>query len=328
VLSKERFASYSLSFLRAIAADGTRVSVRRSCEHVFVYRKDAERMQARRLRSLGWSLRRIAAELDVALSSVSRWVGDVAIAGAPDALVHSLPPEPQESETRRCGRCGADLPLSSFNRHRDGRQWWCRACFRAYFRDRGAEHRRQSAASLRRRRAAARRLVTEHLAGRACADCGEADPAVLEFDHVGPKRADIGRLVNAGAAAADLECELASCEIVCTNCHRRRTARRGRFWRTDPARLADDPLLLPGERRNLEYLHGVLSAAACRDCGCAELVVLDFDHVGPKRANVVELARRGSSLEALKAEIARCEVRCANCHRRRTALRRTSRTAT
>jgi hypothetical protein len=47
-------------------------------------------------------------------------------------------------------------------------------------------------------------------------------------------------------------------------------------------------------------------------------VVLDFDHVGPKRASVVWLAFQEHSITSLEREIANCEIRCANCHRRRT----------
>jgi len=63
----------------------------------------------------------------------------------------------------------------------------------------------------------------------------------------------------------------------------------------------------------------VLDFAACEDCGEPDPVVLDFDHVGPKRASVIVLAFGGYGLRTLKLETASCEIRCANCHRRRTA---------
>ena len=62
-------------------------------------------------------------------------------------------------------------------------------------------------------------------------------------------------------------------------------------------------------------------AGGCVDCGTTELVVLDFDHVrGEKTSRISRM--RGASIPRLLAEIAKCEVRCANCHRRVTALRR------
>ncbi|MFL5733498.1 MAG: hypothetical protein ACJ78Q_09880 [Chloroflexia bacterium] len=51
-------------------------------------------------------------------------------------------------------------------------------------------------------------------------------------------------------------------------------------------------------------------------------MVLEFDHVsGEKKGNISELALRYGSWETILAEIAKCEVRCANCHRRITAKR-------
>jgi hypothetical protein len=46
--------------------------------------------------------------------------------------------------------------------------------------------------------------------------------------------------------------------------------------------------------------------------------VLEFDHVFCKTASVMRLARDGASLKRLNDEVARCELRCASCHRRRT----------
>jgi len=61
-----------------------------------------------------------------------------------------------------------------------------------------------------------------------------------------------------------------------------------------------------------------LRAASCLDCEEKDLVVLEFDHVGPKRGSVVGLALYEHSIASLEREIEQCEIRCANCHRRRT----------
>jgi hypothetical protein len=58
----------------------------------------------------------------------------------------------------------------------------------------------------------------------------------------------------------------------------------------------------------------------CVDCGETDLRVLDFDHRdrAEKRGEVSRLVFR-ASWARIEEEMGRCEVRCSNCHRRRTA---------
>lgn len=68
------------------------------------------------------------------------------------------------------------------------------------------------------------------------------------------------------------------------------------------------------------WLADYLLAHPCVDCGERDPIVLEFDHVrGFKKASIADMLTRGFSLQAIEAELAKCEVRCANCHRRRTA---------
>lgn len=59
----------------------------------------------------------------------------------------------------------------------------------------------------------------------------------------------------------------------------------------------------------------------CVDCGESNPIVLEFDHVdrASKVAAVSEMIRLQRPWQAILDEIAKCDVRCANCHRRRTA---------
>lgn len=68
-------------------------------------------------------------------------------------------------------------------------------------------------------------------------------------------------------------------------------------------------------------VHEYLLGHPCTDCGEADPVVLDFDHVvGDKIDSISDMVRRGFSWVAIAEEIEKCEVRCSNCHRRRTAI--------
>lgn len=72
--------------------------------------------------------------------------------------------------------------------------------------------------------------LIRYLSERSCSDCGESDPLVLEFDHVGEKSFAIGTALRERRWEV-IKREIAKCELVCANCHRRRTARRGGFVR-------------------------------------------------------------------------------------------------
>ena len=68
------------------------------------------------------------------------------------------------------------------------------------------------------------------------------------------------------------------------------------------------------EARKRAWVIAYLSEHPCSDCGETDLDVLDFDHVrGQKSAAIAEaVGRRGYSFARLLAEVALCEVRCAN----------------
>ena len=94
----------------------------------------------------------------------------------------------------------------------------------------------------------------------------------------------------------------------------------------EPQRAAPDwrnvPSDLPRrEARNVDFMFEELERGGCVECG-DDICVLDLDHVGKKRGSVALLARSGYGRSRLLQEMAECEIRCANCHRRRTAKER------
>jgi hypothetical protein len=72
------------------------------------------------------------------------------------------------------------------------------------------------------------------------------------------------------------------------------------------------------------YLRIVKESKPCSDCGMKyPFYVMDFDHLGDKRNIISQIVLQGSR-HALEAEIKKCELVCANCHRIRTHKRRVS----
>jgi hypothetical protein len=81
-----------------------------------------------------------------------------------------------------------------------------------------------------------RAFIVEFLKGKRCADCREKDPVVLEFDHRNPseKIENVTRTASKGASLDNLIREIEKCDIVCANCHRRRTAKQLGFSSKTP----------------------------------------------------------------------------------------------
>jgi len=74
---------------------------------------------------------------------------------------------------------------------------------------------------------------------------------------------------------------------------------------------------------NRALLNAYLATHPCVDCGETDTAVLDFDHVrGEKFADVSLMIAFGYSWPKIALEIAKCDVRCANDHRRVTKARR------
>lgn len=86
--------------------------------------------------------------------------------------------------------------------------------------------------------------------------------------------------------------------------HKARTDRRRKKYRQKSQQLI------------LEHL----TKNPCVDCGEKDPLCLHFDHVrGEKIMEISRMINRQTPIPVLLDEVAKCEVRCANCHQRRTA---------
>jgi hypothetical protein len=144
-----------------------------------------------------------------------------------------VPARPAKDSSRRCGRCGELKALDQFawrRKARGQRDNYCTPCRAQYKREHYAAIRSRyiARAQARNQAVAAERAVylIEFFRTRPCVDCSESDPLVLEFDHRSDKIFNISKGIRDRSWASVLD-EIAKCDVVCANCHRRRTARRG-----------------------------------------------------------------------------------------------------
>jgi hypothetical protein len=150
----------------------------------------------------------------------------------------------------------------------------------------------------------------------------------MDFDHTCPPE---GKLYNisqihlqAGASknlAEMLKAELAKGEYVCVNCHRKRTMLRQAYSkRIDYFQNPNSKKLNQASK----YVYSILSKASCVDCKNNSFLSLEFDHVQGKKNRDISFMigkNKGYSIQDLKDEITKCEIRCANCHREKTLKR-------
>lgn len=70
-------------------------------------------------------------------------------------------------------------------------------------------------------------------------------------------------------------------------------------------------------RANQQKLIEFLGRNPCVQCGQTEILLLDFDHLRDKVLNISQMI--SLSWKTIEKEIAKCQVLCVVCHRRKTA---------
>ena len=134
-----------------------------------------------------------------------------------------------------CTKCLRELQEESFRRNRNV----CRECDKRrslkYYRENRdivLGRKRQDKA---RRRASARSGVIQYLIEHPCVDCGEKDIVVLEFDHIRDKSVNISHMLKNSVSFNSILKEIEKCEVRCSNCHARKTA-KDQGWYTHQAK--------------------------------------------------------------------------------------------
>jgi hypothetical protein len=150
--------------------------------------------------------------------------------------------------TKRCRGCGEVKAWWEFHLdrgRRGGLQDLCKPCNiernKRWYREHPEARPQRMNAYARARRERHHARVLAYLTSHPCMDCGENDPVVLEFDHLHDKVANVSEMLSRSWAA--ILAEIEKCDVVCANCHRRRTAERlGSFrFRSAPPPQSEVP---------------------------------------------------------------------------------------
>lgn len=188
-----------------------------------------------------------------------------------------------------CTKCKLDVPLTQFAkcaRAKDGLQWECKSCWlersREYYKGPGGD----------KKRASHRRWVERH------------KEHVKEYSKLynkgkkGSSRGSYERIYQAGIVREQFSSDAEFAQAL------------NRFQNASLA------------ARNRVYVNA-LKQAPCTDCGKTfDPICMDYDHVsGDKETEIGKMIYKNRSIESIQAEIDKCELVCACCHRLRTKNR-------
>lgn len=133
---------------------------------------------------------------------------------------------------KHCTTCHQDKSEDEFATNKskpDGRHSQCRSCKKnynaGYYERTKGVHNPGRKDRRNRQIAANRQNLLDYLRYHPCVDCGESDVVVLDFDHRSNKLRNVSRMVSAGTSWDSILAEIAKCDVVCANDHRRRTAK-------------------------------------------------------------------------------------------------------
>jgi hypothetical protein len=166
--------------------------------------------------------------------------------------------------------------------------------------------------------------ITAPLLKDGCVDCGVFYPFAMDFDHVtGEKFTEVSEVHSLKCSTEEmislLKLELEKCQVRCANCHRIKTGER-QILNSRLLFLKNPRAIRPKQR----YIFEKLSQSHCIDCLNNDFRVLEYDHV--RGIKIMEVSRmvKGSlwTYTDIDNEITKCDVRCVNCHRNKTWLRR------
>jgi len=227
--------------------------------------------------------------------------------------------------SRVCTKCGIEKPQEEFpfkNTTRNVRHAVCKDCTaqrssKRYYNDPQLHIQRvnQSRGTYLDNNAV---YVLNYLSEHPCIDCGESNPVVLEFDHRREvhKVERIAQMVSGGYSLERIKSEIGKCDVRCCNCHRRKTAQERGWFRSSPTSGQTQ------RERSKRFVYEYLSSNPCVDCRESDPVVLEFHHLGNKTTSIARMGADGFGIDTIQREIEKCEVRCANCHRRITVEER------
>lgn len=212
-----------------------------------------------------------------------------------------------------CAKCGNEKHCSKFAKaaSKTGFSSWCKECKKEY------QDAYEYTGGYRNRRKERVAWLHDIKRNQSCIDCNEIyEPICMDFDHIeerGVKIKTISRMVLDNTKKDIILKEIDKCELVCVLCHNKRTKERlnKRYPNTKYSSTTE---------RNIKIINDAKSVPCCICKESRDLCNMQFDHLDPstKFKDICQL--KNFKTATLQAEIAKCQVICALCHRRKSII--------
>ena|ERR1700712_1096671 len=145
---------------------------------------------------------------------------------------------------KKCTKCLIEKPETEFFFQSSAKKRLhaeCKACYRAHRKSYQKEHYAKykefylfrAQLSNKKLREQFHQRMRAYMLDKFCEYCGECDPIVLEFDHINPetKSFNISQAARFGKDWGIVLAEMEKCQILCANCHKRRTAQQFHWYK-------------------------------------------------------------------------------------------------
>lgn len=241
-----------------------------------------------------------------------------------DAKIREIQIEKYTKKTgellKHCIKCKQDRHLNNFHKRsiqEDGLDRYCKTCSNDFSRSVLAN---------------ASKLRHELKKDAQCAICGLKDPEVLHFAHLNREEKYQNRngkriCISEMRSLKTIQNEAKKTRFLCAFCHRLDTQKEDEILHQQTTREPTSRW-----KSNKKFVDQVkLTIQKCTDC--QRLVTentcrgFDFDHVDEEtKEAIISHLVVVADIETIKKEIDKCELRCANCHMKRTNKRRNEKT--
>lgn len=137
---------------------------------------------------------------------------------------------------KTCSKCKLEKLEHEFHKHKTrGLQLYCKKCRKEidqkYWKKRKLDPKKMDLKKtwIKKKRTQNQEYVFNFLLEHPC-PCGETNPMALTFDHLRDKETNISEMVNFPSSLDNLKKEISKCQVLCSNCHMKKTAKDFNWW--------------------------------------------------------------------------------------------------